>query len=256
MTDWNSELYLKFDRERTQAALDLLAKIASPEPKSIIDLGCGPGNSTQLLRQRFPEADIVGIDVSRAMLETAIKRVPSAQFLNQDISSWHPGHKVDLIFANAALHLVTDHHLLLAHFIDYLTPGGRLAVQMPDNMQDTSHALIRMISADGPWAHRLVPIAKTRARIAPADDYYQILCAHCQHIQLWTTTYVHPLDSVDSIVDWFRGSGLRPFLELLSPEEQQEFLQRYRAELLKAYTVQPDGKVLLTYPRLFFVAQK
>lgn len=256
MTDWNTALYLKFERERTQAALDLLAKIPHPDPGLIVDLGCGPGNSTELLRRRYPHAEIVGIDFSQDMLAAAKTRVPSARFEKQDIQSWCPHQKIDLIFANAALQFVPDHHLLLARLMDYLDEGGCLAVQMPDNMQEMSHALIRMISADGPWSERLVPVAKTRARIAPPEDYYQLLSRDCQNIQLWTTTYVHPLTSVDSIVEWFEGSGLRPFLALLSADERVSFLSRYRTELEQAYAVQPDGKVLLNYPRLFFIAQK
>ena len=256
MSDWNTALYLKFERERTQAALDLLAKIPHPNPKLIVDLGCGPGNSTELLRARYPHAGIVGIDFSQEMLNAARIRVPSARFENRDIQTWQPDRKIDLIFANAALHFVPDHHLLLARLMDYLNDGGCLAVQMPDNMQEMSHALIRMISADGPWSQRLVPVAKTRARIAPPEDYYQLLSRQCQKIQLWTTTYVHPLANVDSIVEWFEGSGLRPFLTLLTPDERVKFLDRYRTELNQAYAVQPDGKVLLNYPRLFFIAQK
>ena len=127
---------------------------------------------------------------------------------------------------------------------------------MPNNIQELSHALMRMVAADGPWAKRLVPIAKTRPLIGALDLYYQLLTPVCSKIDIWQTTYVHPLDGPNDIVDWFEGSGLRPFLEPLSPCEREAFLSRYRAELSAAYPKQPDGKVLLRYPRLFFVAQK
>src|SRR6202035_4144234 len=163
---------------------------------------------------------------------------------------------MDLIFANAALHFVPNHHEFMVRLVSFLHEGGRLAVQMPNNIQELSHALMRMVAADGPWAKRLVPIAKTRPVIGALDLYYQLLTPVCSKIDIWQTTYVHPLDGPDDIVDWFEGSGLRPFLEPLSPCEREAFLSRYRAELSAAYPKQPDGKVLLRYPRLFFVAQK
>jgi trans-aconitate 2-methyltransferase len=140
--------------------------------------------------------------------------------------------------------------------ISFLNEGGWLAAQMPNNIQELSHALMRMVAADGPWASRLVPIAKTRVVIGSLDEYYQLLTPVCSRIDIWQTTYVHPLDGPDDIVEWFQGSGLRPFLEPLSPCECEAFLARYRAELSAAYPRQPNGKVLLRYPRLFLVVQK
>ena len=256
MTDWNSALYMKFENERTRAARDLVAQIPASNPSSIFDLGCGPGNGTELLVAAFPSATIVGLDLSDNMLAVARTRVAIAQFVKQDIESWRPVEKVDLIFANAALHFVPNHHEFMVRLVSFLHEGGRLAVQMPNNIQELSHALMRMVAADGPWAKRLVPIAKTRPMIGALDLYYQLLTPVCSQIDIWQTTYVHPLDGPDDIVDWFEGSGLRPFLEPLSPSEREAFLSRYRAELSAAYPKQPDGKVLLRYPRLFFVAQK
>jgi trans-aconitate 2-methyltransferase len=256
MTDWNSALYMKFGNERTRAARDLLAQIPDFEPNSIFDLGCGPGNGTELLAAAFPRATIVGLDFSDNMLAVARARVATAQFIKQDIETWRPADKVDLIFANAALHFVPNHHDLMLRLVSFLHEGGWLAVQMPNNIQEISHALMRMVAADGPWARRLIPIAKTRPVIGALDEYYQMLTPVCSTIDIWQTTYIHPLDGPDSIVEWFEGSGLRPFLELLSPGEREAFLSRYRAELAAAYPRQRNGKVLLRYPRLFFVAQK
>jgi len=144
----------------------------------------------------------------------------------------------------------------MVRLVSFLREGGWLAVQMPNNIQELSHALMRMVAADGPWASRLVPIAKTRAVIGALDSYYQLLVPICSKIDLWQTIYVHPLDGPDEIAEWFEGSGLQPFLEVLSPCERETFLSRYRAELSAAYPRQPNGKVLLRYPRLFFVVQK
>jgi trans-aconitate 2-methyltransferase len=256
MTDWNSTLYMKFETERTRAARDLLANIPKYELDSVVDLGCGPGNATEILTAAFPRATIVGLDTSDNMLDVARARVPSAQFMKQDITNWRPSGKVDLIFANAVLHLVPNHHELLAQLISFLNDGGWFAAQMPNNIQEPSRALIRMVAVDGPWASRLVPIAKTRVVLDALDVYYQLLTSICSKVDIWQTTYLHPLDGPGDIVDWFEGSGLRPFLELLSASEQEAFVARYRAELSAAYPRQPNGKVLLRYPRLFLVAQK
>jgi trans-aconitate 2-methyltransferase len=137
-----------------------------------------------------------------------------------------------------------------------LSDGGWLAVQMPNNIHELSHALMRMVAADGPWADRLVPIAKTRPFIGALDDYYRLLTSLCSSLDIWQTTYVHPLDGADVVAEWFEGSGLRPFLEPLNSWEREAFLSRYRSELAAAYPTQPNGKVLLRYPRLFFVAQR
>lgn len=175
MTDWNSALYMKFESERTRAARDLVAQILAFNPGSIFDLGCGPGNGTELLAAAFPSATIVGLDLSDNMLAVARTRVAIAQFVKQDIESWRPVEKVDLIFANAALHFVPNHHEFMVRLVSFLHEGGRLAVQMPNNIQELSHALMRMVAADGPWAKRLVPIAKTRPMIGALDLYYQLV---------------------------------------------------------------------------------
>jgi trans-aconitate 2-methyltransferase len=255
VTDWDSALYRKFENERTRAARDLLAQIPLFEAKSIFDLGCGPGNSTQLLAAAFPRATIIGLDSSDNMLAVARTRVATAHFVRQDIATWRPAEKIELIFANAALQFVPNHQELIVRFVSFLREGGWLAVQMPNNVQELSHALMRMVAADGPWASRLVPIAKTRPIISTLDEYYRWLAPHCSKMDIWQTTYVHSLDGPAGIVEWFEGSALRPFLDPLSQSERETFLLRYRGELTAAYPSQPDGKVLLRYPRLFLVAR-
>jgi len=204
MNDWNTELYLKFERERGQAARDLLARIPPLAPRKIVDLGCGPGNSAALLALYFRGSDIIGIDTSENMLEAARERLPVAHFVQQDLVEWSPEEPVDLIFANAALHFAPDHHKLIAKLMGFLTPGGVLAVQMPNVLQDAAHALMRMVAVDGPWAEKLAPVAKSRAIIGTLDDYYAWASPRARMIDLWQTTYVHPLDGIDAIVDWFR----------------------------------------------------
>jgi trans-aconitate 2-methyltransferase len=252
---WDPELFLRFEAERNWPARDLIARIEQP-PTLVYDLGCGPASSTRELLRRFPQTEVIGVDSSPRMLEEARRRLPDVTFLEEDISHWVPERRPDLIFADSALQWAPHHESLFPRLMDILTPGGVLAVQMPDNRQEPSHALMRLIAADGPWADRLVPIAKTRAVIATHTDYYNWLRPVTERLEIWQTTYVHPVDGVDAVVDWFRGSALLPFLAPLGEGERQAFLERYRAELADAYTVEPDGRLLFLYPRLFILATK
>jgi trans-aconitate 2-methyltransferase len=255
VTDWDTALYLKFEAERTQPARDLLARVAAA-PRRIVDLGCGPGTSTRLLAERFPDADILAIDNSEPMLAEASRRLPNIRFERADIAAWRPREAPDLIFANAALQWLPDHEGLFPLLMSHLADGGALAVQMPDNRQEPSHALMRLVAADGPWADRLVPIAKTRAVIATHVDYYAWLKPLSDALDIWQTTYVHPMQSVGAVVDWFRGSALRPFLNPLDACEREQFIERYMRELASAYGVEPGGGLLFLYPRLFVHARK
>lgn len=256
MTDWNPALYGKFEAERMRAARDLLAQVPLASAKLVYDLGCGPGNSAELLLARFPHARTIGLDTSDAMLAHARVRAPKAAFVKEDIARWEPEDRPDLIFANAALQFLPDHDRLFPRLMSYLAEGGVLAAQMPNTARESSHALMRMVAAEGPWSSRLVPIAKTQPMIANYEDYYDWLRPLATSVDVWTTTYVHPLDGPQSIADWFAGSTLQPFLERLDDEERCEFLARYRRGLKEAYPMQPDGRTLFAYPRLFIIAVK
>jgi trans-aconitate 2-methyltransferase len=255
VTDWDTALYLRFEAERTQPARDLLSRVDAP-PRRIVDLGCGPGTSTRLLAERFPKAEILAVDNSEPMLAEARRRLPNTHFAQADIATWEPSEPPDLIFANAALQWLPDHEELFPRLMSYLADGGALAVQMPDNRQEPSHALMRLVAADGPWADRLVPIAKTRAVIATHGDYYEWLKPLSGTLDIWQTTYVHPMSGVGAVVDWFRGSALRPFLNPLDVCEREQFIERYMRELAAAYGVEPEGGLLFLYPRLFILARK
>jgi trans-aconitate 2-methyltransferase len=252
---WDPELLLRFDAEREKVVHDLISRIPA-DPRRIVDLGCGPGTSTRMLLERYPRARVTGVDFSVPMLAVAAKRAPGAAFVCADMTGWRPEEPLDLVFADSVLQWVNDHERLFAQLMGWLAPGGVLAVQMPDNRQEPSHALMRLIAADGPWADRLVPIAKTRALIATYGDYYRWLRPVSASLDIWQTAYIHPLDGVEAIVDWFRGSALRPFLAPLEPHEREVFLARYRRDLGEAYQVEADGKVLFLYPRLFVLARK
>jgi trans-aconitate 2-methyltransferase len=254
-SDWDTALYLKFEDERTQPARDLLARLRS-RAQRIVDLGCGPGTSTQLLAARYPDAHILGVDNSDQMLAAARARLPTTAFEKHDIGAWRPSFAPDLIFANAALQWLPNHHELVPRLMSFLADDGCLAIQMPDNRQEPSHALMRMVAADGPWADRLVPVAKTRGLINIYSDYYRWLRPLSRSVEIWQTTYVHPLQGVGAVVDWFRGSALRPFLNPLDACEREEFIARYMRGLAESYPAEPDGRLLFLYPRLFVVAAK
>jgi trans-aconitate 2-methyltransferase len=190
------------------------------------------------------------------MLAEARRRLPDVRFELSDIANWRPRQRPDLIFANAALQWLPDHEALFPRLMSHLAEDGALAVQMPDNRQEPSHALMRLVAADGPWADRLVPIAKTRAVIATHGEYYAWLKPLSAALDIWQTTYVHPMAGVGAVVDWFRGSALRPFLNPLDACEREQFIERYMRELAVAYGVEPDGSLLFLYPRLFILARK
>ena len=256
-SDWNPALYMKFVAQRTRAARDLLAGVPLAAARRVADLGCGPGNSAELLAARFAEAAIVGLDTSEAMLTHARERVPAARFVRQDIATWSPAAPLDLVVANAALQFLPSHETLLPRLFAFIAAGGYLAVQMPITLHEASHAAMRLVAAEGPWARRLAPIVHAQPVIAAFEDYYEWLAAAgATKIDVWTTTYVHALDGVEGVVDWFAGSGLRPFLDPLDEAERAAFLARYREAIAESYAPRADGNVLLPYPRLFIVARR
>src|SRR3954470_6455108 len=152
--DWNPALYTRFEDERTRPARGLLARVPLSAAQHVIDLGCGPGNSTELLVRRFPQASVVGTDTSEAMLQSARERLPDCRFEQSDVSSWQSEVPPELIFANAVLQWVPDHASLLPRLLSALAVGGVLALQMPDNLDEPSHRLMREVATEGPWASR------------------------------------------------------------------------------------------------------
>lgn len=253
MSDWRPSDYLAFADARARPARDLLAQVPLAAAHRVIDLGCGPGNTTALLMQRFPGAAITGIDNSPAMLEAARKACPEAVFAAGDIAHWMPEDKPDLIFSNAAFHWVPDHLGALERLARCLPDGGVLAVQMPDNLMEPSHALMRQAAEQGPWAEKLAGAASAREALLEPARYHARLKPFFRRLDIWHTIYNHPLDGVDGIIAWLMATGLRPYLDPLSTEEQEDYLARYRACLEDAYPLQADGKVLLQFPRLFIL---
>jgi trans-aconitate 2-methyltransferase len=240
--------------ERTRPARDLLAQVRLTAPRRIVDMGCGPGNSTELLVARYPDAAITGLDNSPAMLAAARKALPALTFSEADAATWVPDAGVDLVFANAIYQWVPEHLEVLRRLLAAMGAGGCLAVQMPDNLAEPTHRLMIETARSGPWADRLASTA--RAPLPPVRAYYDALRPYAAHLDIWHSVYNHVLDGPAAVVDWVRGTGLRPFLEPLSPGEQVDFLARYTDAIAAAYPAAADGKVLLRFPRLFIVATR
>lgn len=254
---WSAKQYTAFEDERTRPVRDLLAAVPMAQVRTVIDLGCGPGNSTEVLGARWPGAAVTGLDSSADMLAAARKRLPTVRFEEADIAAWDGQGPYDVILANAVLQWLPDHGALLPRLAGRLTRGGSLAVQMPDNLEEPAHVLMRELAADGPWRDKLAAASGHRARMGSPAWYYGVLRPHCTRVDVWRTTYHHVLaDGADGIVEWFKGSGLRPFLAPLTEAEQAEYLGRYRDRVAAAYPAQADGSVLLPFPRLFLVATR
>ncbi|MFJ1311512.1 trans-aconitate 2-methyltransferase [Agrobacterium sp. P15N1-A] len=254
--EWSPAQYLKFEDHRTRPASDLLARVPHANCSSVVDIGCGPGNSTELLVERFSTAQVSGIDSSPTMIEAAKKRLPNVSFEVADIEDWQPASTPDLLFANAVLQWVPNHRSLFPRLASYLSSGGIFAVQMPDNLDEQTHVCMRRVAQDPRWKDRLASADGDRTPIETASTYYETLKASCRRVDVWQTTYFHPLANLDGIVEWFKSTGLLPYLSRLDGVEQSAFLEVYRQLLSQHYVEAADGSVLLPFPRLFIVATK
>ena len=250
---WDADHYLKFADARTLPAIDLLSRIALAAPRRVVDLGCGPGNSTAPLKARWPDAAVTGLDSSEELLAAARRDHPGIAFETADIAVWQAVEPVDVVFANASLQWVGGHERLIPRLFDQVAPGGVLAVQMPRNHDFATHRLMRQVAAEGEWRDRLVG-ARDASPVKPPEFYYDLLTPRAAAFTIWETNYIQVMDGPPAIIAWLHGTGLRPFLARLTEVEKPVFLDRYAALLAAEYPAQLDGKVLLPYPRLFFIA--
>jgi trans-aconitate 2-methyltransferase len=253
---WDAGLYLKFASERTQPSLDLIGLIQIENPQRIIDIGCGPGNSTEPLWQRWPEAVVVGLDRSPEMIAAARNKYPERTWLLGDVQSWKADEPFDLIFSNATLQWVPDHETVCLRIFEHVAEGGAFAVQMPAHYESPLHGEIVEVSRDPAWNDRMEG-ARNALTKHPASFYYDLLGAVASRMDVWETIYYHVVAGPEAVLDWFRGTGFRPYLAALhSDEERQRFegllLDRYK----RSYPPQPGGKVLFPFRRLFFIAYR
>jgi trans-aconitate 2-methyltransferase len=253
---WNPQLYLKFGAERTQPARDLAARVEVAEPRRVIDLGCGPGNSTAVLRARWPAAAITGLDSDAAMLAEAARSDAGVCWVQADAGAWTPDALYDVVFSNAMLQWLPDHAAVVERWFGAVASGGALAVQIPSHLHSALHQHIVEVAGLPEWA---AATRGVRHGITVRDPgfYYDILSPLAERVDLWVTEYVHVMDSPEAILTWIRSTGLRPFLNALTNDDERD---RFEAALLERVTVsyprQRDGKILFPFRRLFFVAYR
>ncbi len=256
MADWNPEQYLAYADERARPIIDLILRIPLQRPRVVYDLGCGPGNSTGMLKHAYPASRIVAIDRSPAMIAKAKETVSGVEFRSLDVTLWPPDKEADLVFSNALFQWVPQHGQVLRKILHAMKKESVLAVQVPDNLSEPSHYLMAEVAAQGPWAHKLSKVGDSRAEIHLPTEYYDLLKPLCNEIDIWHTLYEHAVDGHQGIVGMLSSTGLKPYLDLLTEAEQVEYLMAYCAALEEHYPVQHDGKVLFRFPRLFMVAKK
>ncbi len=252
--DWSARQYLKFEDERTRPPRDLLAQVPLSNPKRVIDLGCGPGNSTELLIERFPNAEVIGLDSSPDMLRQARERIPKGTFVQANLATWMPDAPVDLLFGNAVFQWLPDHPAILARLLTALPKGGVLAVQMPDNTREPALMLMDTVASAGPWSAVIKKVAGPRNDLLSPEQFYDLLRPLCSRLDVWHTHYQHVMPDHAAVVEWFKGSSLRPFYSAVEGAMREQFLAAYTAEIARAYPSRHDGKVMLRFPRLFILA--
>lgn len=254
MPSWDPRQYLRFADHRLRPALDLLAQVPLERPRSIYDLGCGPGNITRLLVERWPRAAVTGIDSSPDMVARARQEAPSVNFHQSDIATWAPPAPADLVFSNSALQWLPDHAQLFPRLLSQLAPGGVLAVQMPRNHDAPSHQLMREAVEAGRWRERLAGV-RSILPVASPDAYHRLLTSTAARTDIWESEYLHVLEGGNPVVEWTKGTGLRPYLDALDEPDRDGFLAAYAARIAAAYPRQQDGRTLLPFRRIFIVAQ-
>jgi trans-aconitate 2-methyltransferase len=254
MTSWDPRSYLRFGDERTRPAVDLAARIALDAPQTVIDLGCGPGNSTEVLRLRWPLARVCGLDSSPKMIASAKQSYPDHEWILGRIENWSANAPYDVVFSNAALQWTPDHVTLVRHLFDQVAPGGALAFQIPSGAYSPVRSFIHDIAGDEAWASRM---GEARAALTMEEPhvYYDSLAARAGSIDLWETEYHHVMESPSAIVDWISSTGLRPFMDALaSDEERERFVALLTERVVDSYERRSDGRVLFPFRRTFVIA--
>jgi trans-aconitate 2-methyltransferase len=256
MSDWNPEQYLRFANERTQPAVDLASRIRLDSPRAIVDIGCGPGNSAQVLHRRWPEADILGLDYSEAMIAKARLDYPAQRWMVGDAAKFDARDKYDLAFSNAALQWIPRHEDLLPRLFAGLRRGGALAVQVPMFKAMPINLAIEAIAGRPEWRRYAARCGELFTYRDPGF-YYGALAPLAARVDLWATSYIHVLGSREALIDFCRSTALKPYLESLPGEEARErFEDELLAECGRRYPLQADGKLLFPFERLFFIAYK
>ena len=252
---WDASQYLKFADERARPFFDLMARVQCEQPQFIADLGCGPGHLSRMLVERWPDARVVGVDNSEAMLEQTPQPSNRLEFVLADLATWAPGSSIDLIVSNAALQWVPNHEALFDHLTGLLSPSGTLAVQIPYHFNNPAHLEIESAKNSSRWRVKLSDVGLTQQSVHPLRWYVERLLELGFTVDAWETTYLHVLTGTNPVLEWFKGSALRPLLDKLDAWERDEFLDDIGARFRAAYP-ERNGVTLLPFPRLFFVATR
>jgi trans-aconitate 2-methyltransferase len=250
---WSPTQYLAFGDLRLRPALDLLARIPLENPATVLDLGCGPGNVTRILQQRWPQARITGVDSSAEMLERATADYPDIDWHQANLAGWQLPAGTDLIYSNAALHWLDDHPRLFPRLLESLAPGGVLAVAMPNNYAAPSHQCAYEAARAGPWRTVLEPLLRPEP-LLNVEAYYDLLADRAQHVEIWQADYMQALEGDNPVAAWTRTSLLMPLLDALAEPWRGAFEADYQRRVAAAYPRRADGKTLFPFRRLFMVA--
>jgi trans-aconitate 2-methyltransferase len=259
---WDPARYLRFESERARPFNDLVSRIAVPAPRRVVDLGCGPGNVTASLLDRWPDATVQGIDSSAEMIASAARFAgPRLSFVQGDLASWRADGPVDVIVSNAALQWVPAHADLFPGWVDALTSRGALAFQVPSNVDSPAPAVFRAVATRPRWADRLGAIAagsgpsQSGGAVLPTARYVDRLSRLGCTVDAWETTYFHLLPGEDPVLQWYAGTGLRPYLDALGPAERIDFEREVAAGLRYAFPTESYGTIL-PFRRIFVIAYR
>ncbi len=258
MATWDAGLYLRFERERTRPAVDLVNGVGAVLPKRILDVGCGPGNSTEVICGRFPDAEVLGVDSSAEMIAAARARAWSGRVSFREFDAASPlaglGVEFDLVFSNACMQWIGGHEELLRDWVSMLRPGGVLAVQMPMQGRSPVHQALRALAQEPQWRGRFEGI--DRLNVLEPGEYFDIFTRLGMEFSIWSTTYYQRMESHAGILEWYSGTGLRPYLQALLEEEREGFEAALLERIREAFPVQADGSVLFPFDRLFMTATR
>jgi trans-aconitate 2-methyltransferase len=250
---WDPAQYLKFAGPRLRPAIDLIARIEAAAPRLVYDLGAGAGNVTRLLAERWPQAEIVGVDGSPEMLARAAAELPHLAWEQADLAAWRPHRAPDLIYSNAALHWIEGHRELIVALFGALAPGGTLAIQMPRNFAAPSHRSMGEAARMGPWRSVLEPLLRP-APVSEPGVYYDLLAGRARRLDIWESEYLQVLDGEHPVKEFTKSTWLAPLLDALDEPWKSQFEACYTELVDRAYPRRADGKTLFPFRRLFIVA--
>ena len=252
---WDPDQYRRFAGERGRPFFELIARVGAEAPGYVADLGCGPGNLTAVLAERWPDAEVTGVDSSPEMIAAAEADQAGRRlsFTLGDLRDWQPGRPPDVVVSNAALQWVPDHLEVISRWAGLLAAGGWLAFQVPGNYDQPSHVVLRELAGSDRWRPLLDGVQLNRQSASPEEYLHLLAQAGCE-VDAWETTYLHVLPGEDAVLEWYRGTGLRPVLTALEPELAAEFAAEYGRRARAAYPPAPYGTVL-PFRRVFAVAR-